>query len=377
MLGVLPADQRLDGDDAGVLDVDDRLHVQAQLALADRAPQPRREREPLTGVRRLRLVERHRAATAALGLVHRVVGVLEERVRVGRVLRVQRDADRRADVEERIGDLEGLVERGGDPLARGLRGTARVLVAAGAEQEQELVAALARQHVAGPREVRDAARGLGQHRVAGLVAERVVDELEVVEVEVEERERAVGAAGAAEVAADLLLQERPVREAGEAVVVGEERDLGLGALALGDVLPRAQDRGDAAGAVVEDRVAPGDRARLAAAGLHERLEARARGVDAGHQAHEREAGVEAIGGRHDGAEPVAPEQLVLVEAEQLAALTVDELDPARVVEDDHERAGDVQVALRAIALQAQAALGEDRPAHRRSSPCAHATAIGR
>ena len=111
----------------------------------------------------------------------------------------------------RIGDLEGLVERGGDPLARGLRGAARVLVAAGAEQEQELVAALARQHVAGPREVRDAARGLGQHRVAGLVAERVVDELEVVEVEVEERERAVGAAGAAEVAADLRLQERAVR----------------------------------------------------------------------------------------------------------------------------------------------------------------------
>ena len=101
------------------------------------------------------------------------------------------------------------------------------------------------------------------------------------------------------------------------------------------------------------------------------------GVDAGHQAHEREAGVEAIGGRHDGAEPVAPEQLVLVEAEQLAALAVDELDPARVVEDDHERAGDVQVALRAVALLAQAALGEDRPAHRRSSPCAHATAIGR
>ena len=72
-----------------------------------------------------------------------------------------------------------------------------------------------------------------------------------------------------------------------------------------------------------------------------------------------------------------PSELVLLEAEQLAALAVDELDAARVVEDDHERAGDVQVALRAVALLAQAALGGDRLAHRRSSPCAHATAIDR
>jgi hypothetical protein len=171
--------------------------------------------------------------------------VLEERVGVGRVLRVERDADRRADMEARVGDLEGLVQRGGDALAGGLRSTARIRVVAGAEQEQELVAALARQHVAGAREIRDAVRGLGEHRVAGLVAERVVDELEVVEVEVQERQRAAGAPCVGEVAPDLLLQERPVREAGEAVVVDEEGGLRIGALALGDVLARAQDRGDA------------------------------------------------------------------------------------------------------------------------------------
>ena len=54
-----------------------------------------------------------------------------------------------------------------------------------------------------------------------------------------------------------------------------------------------------------------------------------------------------------------------------------QLDAARGVEDDDERAGDFEVALRAVALLAQAALGGDRLAHRRSSPCAHATAIGR
>ena len=64
----------------------------------------------------LGLVEGDRAPAGALGLVHGRVGVLEEHVGVGRVLRVQGDSRSSADVESRLGDLEGLVERRGDPL---------------------------------------------------------------------------------------------------------------------------------------------------------------------------------------------------------------------------------------------------------------------
>ncbi len=68
----------------------------------------------------------------------------------------------------------GRAERLHDPLAGELRDDLRVLGAA-VEQQQELVAALAREHVAGARQRRDPLGGLAQDRVAAGVAERVVD----------------------------------------------------------------------------------------------------------------------------------------------------------------------------------------------------------
>ena len=224
-------------------------------------------------------------------------------------------------------------------------------------QQQELVAALAGEDVAAADELADAARGLAQHLVAGRVAERVVDELEVVEVEVEERDRLAGAARADEVQAQLLLELRAVRQAGERVVVGEVGDLRLGAAALGDVLAGAQDGDDLALVVAQRAVAPRDLAVVAVLGPDERLERVARRLDAGDQAREGAARVEAVGGRDDRVEPVAPAQLVLGEAEQLAALAVDELDVAARVEDDDEGRGDLEVALRAVALRGAAGAG--------------------
>ena len=55
------------------------------------------------------------------------------------------------------------------------------------EQDRELVAAEARGHVGAARARVQPARELDQHLVAGGVAERVVDRLEVVEVEEDHR----------------------------------------------------------------------------------------------------------------------------------------------------------------------------------------------
>ncbi len=144
-------------------------------------------------------------------------------------------------------------------------------------------------------------------------------------------------------------------------MVGEVGDLGLGPAPLGDVLAGAQDRDDLAGLVAQRRVAPGDLAVVAVLGADEGLEAVARRLDAGDQAGEGAAGVEAVGGGHDGVEPVAAAEVVFGEAQQLAALAVDELDVAALVEDDDQGAGDLEVALRAVALLAQGALGGDGP----------------
>ena len=57
-----------------------------------------------------------------------------------------------------------------------------------------------------------------QQLVAGVVAERVVDDLEVVEVEEEQREAAAPRRRRAERVAEAVEQQRAVREAGERVV---------------------------------------------------------------------------------------------------------------------------------------------------------------
>ena len=68
--------------------------------------------------------------------------------------------------------------------------------------------------------------------VAGGVAEGVVDQLEVVEVEVQQRDGGAVARRPGERQVEVLAQQRAVRQARERVVVGEVRDLALGPAAL-------------------------------------------------------------------------------------------------------------------------------------------------
>ena len=56
------------------------------------------------------------------------------------------------------------------------------------EQDGELVATDARERIAGAQAVLEPARGRDQELVAGLVPEAVIDRLETIEVEVENRE---------------------------------------------------------------------------------------------------------------------------------------------------------------------------------------------
>ena len=62
-------------------------------------------------------------------------------------------------------------------------------------------------------------RDLGEQAVAGVVAEAVVDELEPVEVEEQHRDRRVVATRALQRVGQAVVQQRPVREPGQLVVV--------------------------------------------------------------------------------------------------------------------------------------------------------------
>ena len=94
-------------------------------------------------------------------------------------------ADADADVAALAGDVERLAERRAQPAGGHRR--LRLVGDAGAE-DRELVAAEARDQVALADRAAQALGDLDQQPVAGLVAEAVVDDLEVVEVEEQHRD---------------------------------------------------------------------------------------------------------------------------------------------------------------------------------------------
>ena len=111
------------------------------------------------------------------------------------------------------------------------------------EQEQELVPALSRDEVGLPRRLLQPLGELAEELVPGLVAEGVVHELEVVEVGVDHGHGELVTACPCHREVEELLEHRPVRKPRELVVVGEEGDLLLGLLALGDVEHHPVDEG--------------------------------------------------------------------------------------------------------------------------------------
>ena len=97
-------------------------------------------------------------------------------------------------------------------------------------------------------------RDLAKHAVSRRVTEAVVDELEAVEVEVEQRDRLAAAARPRQRERGRLLEQRPVRQSGQLVVVGEVGDPLFRALALGDVVRDRDDPGRHSQAVEDRRV---------------------------------------------------------------------------------------------------------------------------
>ena len=104
------------------------------------------------------------------------------------------------------------------------------------DERRELVAAEAPDHVGGAQPAAKHLRGRPQHLVAGEVAGGVVHELEVVEVEQEQRAVLALPLHPPQLATQPLHEPAPVEEPRERVVVGEPAELALGLLAVADVL---------------------------------------------------------------------------------------------------------------------------------------------
>ncbi len=113
-----------------------------------------------------------------------------------------------------------------------------------AATHDELVTAEPHAEVAAAQRVAQPLRHLHEQLVAGRVAEHVVDPLEAVEVDEQQRDTRTAAARTRERAGHLLDEQRAAPEAGEAVVGRVVLEPLLEALAFGDVLERAEEPGD-------------------------------------------------------------------------------------------------------------------------------------
>jgi hypothetical protein len=104
------------------------------------------------------------------------------------------------------------------------------LVAVGAgtvrQQYDELVAAVPGRQVAGFRLLGQRPADLAEHGVASLVAQGVVDVLEVVHVQDHQRHRRAPPVGARDLTFEALLEQPSIRKTGKSVAGGKAFDLG-------------------------------------------------------------------------------------------------------------------------------------------------------
>ena len=228
-----PAHQCLEPADAPRAEIVDGLVVELELLAHQRLAQV--EFEGTAGLEadiHRRLEEAPGAAPVRLGAVERDIGVLEELVAGGAVAGRKADADAHPDA----GAVAVEVIRRADDLDDPARQHGGILRLLGfRDDDREFVAAETRDRVdlahASPQPVGHRA----QERVAHRVAEGVVDFLEAVEVEAQDRERAA-APEMRDRLLDALAEHRPVGQSGEDVVAGHEGDAGIRLPALRHVL---------------------------------------------------------------------------------------------------------------------------------------------
>jgi serine/threonine-protein kinase len=316
-----PSHQRLAADHPPVAQVHLRLVEDHELVALHRAAELALHHQPLDrGRAHLAREEAVAVAAVLLGVVHRRVRVADQVDDVVGIPRAQRDADAAGDVQLVLVELERppeFVEQlpGEGADHRPVVGRRREIL----HEQGKFVAGEPAQHgVPGELPVHALGQDL-ERTVAGRVAEGVVDLLEAVEVEVDQRELPLRPPRARDGLLQRVLELEPVRHLGQRVVAREVADAPLGALALGDV---AGDEDAALEARVvgrHHRARERDRYRLAGLRAHRELEHLVRRL------LDVECGTVLVG---DQEGEVAAEQLHLRPAEHLRRGEVDALDQA-------------------------------------------------
>ena len=250
---VAQARERLGTDDGAVARGDDGLEAGFDGVTGDRPHERALGLDAPDGTLvEARIEERRAVAPALLGGVQRGVRVSQQRLGAG--IAVARDRNSRADGEAQLAplDRERPAEHGAqllDDLHR--LGFVLHLVA----DDRELVAAHARDGVTGAQRAGQAAGDGDQHQVSLEVAERLVHELEAVEIDHAGGDQALRPASAADRGAQPVEEERAVGQRGQPVVQRLMAERFLGLALLGHVV-KGQHGATELAIVADDLLAP-------------------------------------------------------------------------------------------------------------------------
>ncbi len=213
---MFPTQQRLHTDDAEVVEVVDRLVGETELIVDECRTKFELELH-VAGDLGLQLWEVDLVAVlpGALRVVQRDVRIAQQ-LPTRRAI-ADRDADAGVDHQRHRDalELEGLTHHIEQSLGDELRRDVELGVL---DQDDELVATHPPDRVGIPQRARQPGGHGDEQSVAGLVAERVVDVLEVVEVDEQRRTRRPVALAAGEELLDAVHDQRPVRQVGQRVV---------------------------------------------------------------------------------------------------------------------------------------------------------------
>ena len=228
---MLPADQGLHPGGAHVAQGNSGLIGEEELVVLERFAQVHLEfHAVLEGVLHAGLKHHVAILTVPLGAVHRNVGIAQELLGRGVLAHGNSDARRHGQLSLLVRpELERLLERIeqalGDQL--GTRGQRELL-----GDHDELVATEASQRIGVADHAIQPGGDRSQELIADAVAERVVDRLEVVEIDEQRRHRRLTAARAGEHLLDAVQDQCAVGEPGQRVVRRQEGKLLLTPLEL-------------------------------------------------------------------------------------------------------------------------------------------------
>src|SRR5437763_5847713 len=223
-----PADQGFRTVDPTARGVDLRLVVQFELPAAQRLMQVALEFDALLRHRAHSFgIALHVIAASFLGAVHGGVGARDQGVYGRSIAREERDADTGGDV-----DVDAVQpHRGFHLLDRPFADLDRFRLRHGSpEQDHELIASQACGGIHGANRVTEALRDLAQQFIARPVPEGVVDELESVEVDYQNREFMRMPLRLDDGLGNAVIEQQAVWQAGERVVGGEMPQLPVGRL---------------------------------------------------------------------------------------------------------------------------------------------------